>query len=292
MPAKWNPPNLDDLIRRYVAGEPSTQLARQFGVDAGTVLDALRTAGVRIRAKGGHRRWMPPNPDSIIAAYVGGTSLNALSGQYGIVPAAVANFLCRNGITLRDNRTANQLMAAHRTPDENRRLTAAAHAASKGHAPSFDALCKAAQTRQERQINIYPDERQMAEWLLERDIITTFQRAIGPYNADLTTGAVAVEIHAVSESARYAARAPIRSRYILDAGWNLIIVWTNARRYGLTIGAANEVAAFVQETRRNPTLRGQYRVIWGDGRVAAPSGTDLTDFAFVPSRRRRLDTGG
>lgn len=122
---------------------------------------------------------------------------------------------------------------------------------------------------------------------------TTLQKAIGPYNADLAAYPVAVEIFGGNWHARgrHAARFPDRVRYFLDQGWNLVIVWVLDRRrwqsaIPLTPAAADYIASFVQLTRRDPSTRGQYRVIWGDGKEAATDGLDLNELALVPSRRR------
>ena len=109
--------------------------------------------------------------------------------------------------------------------------------------------------------------------LSERGLDVTPQRAIGPYNLDIAVNAplIAVEIYGGKwhSTGTHRIRHFERCKYLLDLGWNVVIVWVDGLRYPLDIGADNYIVAFVEQLRRAPTVRGQYRVILGNGRTCA-----------------------
>ena len=83
------------------------------------------------------------------------------------------------------------------------------------------------------------------------------QIACGTYNLDIAVHPVAVEIHggAWHGYGTHGAGAIQRSRYILDAGWTLIVIWVNERRHPLSAAAADYVVALREESERDPALR-------------------------------------
>lgn len=238
-------------------------------------------------------KWTPPDPEDLIQRYLAGESANALAKRYGVSRGAVEHFLDRAGIPRRGPAEANRLLAAQRTPEERKRYAEAANAACRGKPQSFEHRCKIALAKERSQAHVSPDELLLQEWLRQRGIEATLQKAIGPYNADLAAYPVAVEIFGGNWHAygRHATRFPERARYFLNQSWNLVIVWVMDRRrwqgaIPLTPAAADYIASFVDQTRRDPSIRGQYRVIWGDGKEAAIDGLELHELALVPSRRR------
>ena len=56
MPAKLEIPNLDDLIRRYLAGESVNQLARELGIARTPLTKRFKEAGVKIRSRSDAQR--------------------------------------------------------------------------------------------------------------------------------------------------------------------------------------------------------------------------------------------
>lgn len=225
------------------------------------------------------RKWTPPDVDELVRLYLAGETEQQLAGRYGVTRIPIVRALTEAGVTRRTPAETNRLLAARRTPEQRRAGVAAAHAARRGSTDSFEVLCKRAKTREERQTHVSPAEQLIAAWLADRGEDATPQKAIGPYNADLAVGAVAVEIHGGGwhSGGRHRARAPKRIRYILDEGWNLMVIWVDRRSHPLTRKAADQVISFAEESRRNPSMRGEQRVIWGDGQPV--------DSAF----RRQLD---
>ena len=118
-------------------------------------------------------------------------------------------------------------------------------------------------------VHATPPERKMRTALGHLGFKTTPQKAEGPFNIDLAAFPVAVEVIGPSwgqPNTRLLARHPRRTRYLLDRGWSLIFVrdgrglpkpWTAAAKY---------VVALADRLRREPALRGQYRVIRSNGK--------------------------
>ena len=229
----------------------------------------------------------------IVERYVGGESVNAIARSYGISRRAVDRRLDVAGVTRRDRVEANRLMMATRTPEENVANVQAAHEAVRGRTRPIEERAKGAATRERLQTHTSEHEVALVAALRARGLDVTPQKAIGPYNVDLATGTIAVEVfgggwHAYGVHRK---RTPERLRYILDQGWNLVIVWASRERWPIGPGACDYVAAFAEEAGRNPAIRGEYRVIWGDGKVAPIGSVKVDDLARKPSRSGRNRTG-
>jgi hypothetical protein len=134
-------------------------------------------------------------------------------------------------------------------------------------------------------------EQLVQQMLAIRGVETVPQKAIGPYNADLGAEPVAVECFSGEwhRYGRHIDRFPERSIYLLDQGWNLAIIWIeNGRRnhagVPLTGRAIDYLVTFIEQSRRDPTFRREYRVIWGDGKILSVSDADLDNFSVIPTR--------
>src|SRR5579859_2790695 len=203
--------DLENAISAYESGENLKAVARRFHIG-----HRLRRALIE---RGTLRPRLPSLPVSeIVARYVAGESENALANVYCTTRAVVRSHLRSAGITLRGQTEANRLSSAARTPEQHRRYVEAAHIAARAHVQSFDEKAKRAKTRQERGLGVSPAELLLAEWLKQRGIEMTPQLAIGPYNVDLGTYPVAVEIFGGGWHAygRHRRLAPERYRYLLD----------------------------------------------------------------------------
>lgn len=292
--------NLDEAIRLYeTGGRGYERIADETNVprrilkarlaERGTLRDQ-RSANALARARGEATRIRArglPEGD-VRDAYLAGASENQIAKQYGWSRIVVTGILDRSGIPRRGNAEANRLMMAKRTPEENARNSVAAHDAVRGrHWSPEEKIAHAASLHGKHPG--YALELLYDAWLRLRGIECVPQHAIGPYNCDLGAAPVAVEIFGGNwhGTGRHAATFAERSQHILDQGWNLMIVWADQARQGLAEASADYVAAFVEESRRDPSLRGEYRVVWGDGQVVPTAGRHLHEFAAVPPRAGR-----
>jgi very-short-patch-repair endonuclease len=296
MPGKASDTDFENAVDAYVAGESVENAAGRFRTGEKRLKDALKERGLWRDAATTRRlatshstatRLAQSNlpQDEIVARYVDGESEKALADAFGVSRSVIARRLALAGVSRRDPTQANRLMMSVRTPDENRRNVAAANAACRGRTHSVEEKMLRAQRRQERRTHTSSDELTLAAMLQKRGVDVIHQQAVGIYNIDLGAYPVAVEVYGGHwhSSADHASRAPERFRYLLDSGWAVVIVWIDSRRYPLSVAAADYIAAFAQETCRNPALQGQYRVIRGDGEVVASDRFNVEDFSRIPA---------
>jgi len=263
----------DDAVRRYLSGETIQQIARIYQTRARNVSDVLKASGVAVRDVG-----LTPLPaEDVVARYVAGESEKALAAAYGVQRGTIRRYLLNAAVQPRGRSESMFVRMANTSPDERKRNALAAHNAVRGRSRSIEERCKGALTRQMRASHVSPYETALRSYLADLGIECIPQQAVGPYNLDLGAEPVAVEVfgggwHAYGS---HAVRAPKRLNYLFDAGWNVIVVAVDPNRAPLTDGAAHEVAAFIEQSRRDPSFRRQYRVIRGNGQSSAAFGLDL-----------------
>lgn len=298
--------NLDQAIELYESSDLGYQkIANDLNVSKRVLHDRLaqrgtlrdqRTANKLARDRGEDTRVrMRSFPeDFICTAYADGASENELAKMHDTSRMTITNILRRHGVRRRSNADANRLMMAGRTPEENARNSAAAHDAVRGVAWDWDRRCANAQKRHGT-VPAYATELLYAAWLRLRGLQVVHQHAIGPYNCDLTIPAarVAVEIFGGNwhGTGKHAGMFAERAQYILDQGWLLVIVWVDQAKQRLGEASADYIVSLVEQARRDPSLRGQHRVVWGDGEVVATGGRQLDEFATVPAHRSGAKAG-
>jgi very-short-patch-repair endonuclease len=228
--------------------------------------------------------------DFICSAYADGASENELAKMHDCSRVVIKRILERHGIPRRDNANANRLMMAGRTPEENARNAQAAHDAARGSVRSWEQRCELA-ARRHGTVPALATELLYAAWLRMRGFEIVHQHAVGPYNCDLTIPAacVAVEIFGGNwhGTGKHAGMFAERAQYVLDQGWLLVVVWVDQAKKRLSEASADYIGALAEQARRDPSLRGQYRVVWGDGEVVPTEGRQLDEFATVPAHRSR-----
>ena len=227
--------------------------------------------------------------DELVQLYESGESVLALAKRFSVDRNTITKRLRLMGIEPRGMRDAQLLLSSRRTPQERRRLAEFAFEAKRGRPNSDEALERAARTRESLGYGGSMGELVLAKWLARRGLRMKPQVAIGRYNCDLALAPVAVEVFGGNwHASGYHARAyPERCKEILHAGWNLVIVWDQAR-CPLSIEAAQYVVAFYEVARAYPAPVGEYRVIRGDGEELSRGRGELDDDALVPSQRKRL----
>lgn len=220
--------------------------------------------------------------DYLVREYLAGKSTNQLSHEVGLTRGSIDMRLRERGIKLRSQSESETLKWSRMTPEQVSRQVAAANAASRGTPKSFAQKCKTAITV-ESNGRMNSDELLLSILLCEREIICTPQKAIGPYNCDLAASPVAVEIfggHWHWEGKHFA-RLDQRVRYILNAGWHLLMI-PNTFKSPLTPAIANYVATYIQEARRDPTRRREYRMVWCAGQFTSAGYADDDHISIEP----------
>lgn len=260
--------NLDNLIERYEAGETVEKLASEIGIGPTTLLVKMRRAGVT------HRNWERVSipTDEIVARYIAGETEQALAAAYGVTRGAIRVRLKKSGVYIRTISDTMRVRWDNATPETAARMLNAAHDAARNRVvPDTERILRA-QTRESRVAHASPVEHTLAAALRDAGYFVTQQKAVWKYNVDiaLQPPSIAVEVFGGGWHAkgRHLTRFHQRGKYILDAGWHMVIIWVDGLRYPLGVDGVNRVIAFAQEFSRDPAAPRQYRVILGDGQDA------------------------
>ena len=277
----------DYLVREYRAGRTAENIARQCGVSKGLVLRRLQEAGEPRRS-----RRLPLDVALLARLYAEGVSENQLSIRFGIDRNGIRRRLLEAGIQPRGRSAAEILKWSQMGPDRRRRQVAAAHACTKGRKMPVTAKLRAALTIQRTLSGMSRYDRALLSMLQERGLDCVPQQAIGPYNCDIAIGPVAVEIFGGQWHwhGHHLARTEARFRYLMQAGWHVLAIAVN-KRSPLTSRVADYVVAYVEETRRNPTAKREYRVVWGAGEATISGCVDDDHISIEPPFTDGRDAG-
>jgi len=90
----------DEMIALYQQGQSARQIARHYGINASTVIERMRGAGIEIRASRWSHRTEPPI-NEIRALYESGVTLVRIGHMYGIGKKPIGDRLKAAGVTLR-----------------------------------------------------------------------------------------------------------------------------------------------------------------------------------------------
>jgi hypothetical protein len=284
MPLVRKPLNMDEIIRRYIAGDSCQVLAEAFGVHGDTIRARLAEAGVprRKNTESPRRERVSIDSDAVVKRYLAGESEKALAAAFGVDRNAIRTRLRKAGVEPRNRSEAAYLRMAHATADERARLASAAHDAARGRRrPLSEKLARAA-TMEAMGVSapsVSAAEKLLAGWLSDAGLAVIHQKAVGPYNVDLAAGTVAVEV--LGGGWHRAKLHGERLRYLLDAGWDVIYIWVDGRRSPLTAEAAQYVVSHCQVRDGDPAAPRCYRVIRGGGEFIAEGSADGDDIPDV-----------
>lgn len=286
MTCKTDPVKLDDAVQLYLSTKSPKQVQTKFGISRSVLYRELRSRGIETPGT----RIALDLPE-LRRLYVDErVSELEIANRYGIGRIVVRRRLVELGIQPRSSKEAQEIRMSRTTAEERLELTAAAHEAVRGSKRTWESRCKLSADR-ERRPHTTPrssGEEKVGRWLNELGLDPTPQKAIGAYNLDFAIGSVAVEVL----GGTWHAHKPIhrsRTPYILNQGWSLVFIW-DCRGSRLTRGCANYVASLVEESRRNPSLVGEYRVIRGNGELLARGRVEDDSFTLVQPSIRGLGT--
>jgi very-short-patch-repair endonuclease len=213
-----------------------------------------------------------PNLDNLLSRYLAGEPENKLAAEVGVNRSTFRNRLIEAGITPR-NVSGSMLIRWKNATDEQRAaMLTNAHLSQVGTIVPDSIKERQAVTRQARLNNSPVIELTAARMLQDAGFCVTPQKAVGIYNVDIAIDSppIAVELfgggwHAYGS---HRARFHERTKYLLDNGLNVVIVWIDGLRYPFSVGCVDYVIALAETLRRNPSPVSQYRVILGDGQDA------------------------
>jgi very-short-patch-repair endonuclease len=151
---------------------------------------------------------------------------------------------------------------------------------TRGKKLSIEHLRNHAKGREQRASGASHAEIALSQMLLRHGVKCIPQLAIDKYNVDLATDRLAIEVL----GGLWHSSKPNhikRLRYILNQGWNVVYIWAIKNRSPLSEIAADYIVAFLNELRGDPSLRGQYRVLRGDGQELARGCAQDDNIAIV-----------
>lgn len=302
MPTKAPDINLENAIQAYLSGEAAQVVAPKFGV-CGKRLTAvlkerglMRTSEQRYAIAGSKngvlRHSLLQLPDVEIASrYQAGESEKALAEAFGVNRFAIATSL---RMTNTPRKTTEEWIAerGNKIPLREREPVFNDH--PEPHQQTWEQRCHAAQLWENRAAQgLYArasqSETLLGKWLLDKMDGFIPQQAVGPYNVDFGANPVAVEVW--GGAFHFSRDHTKRFRYLADQGWHLIIVYSDSKRSPITIGAADYIVAFLEQSCLDPTAPREYRVIWGNGEVFAAGSLNDDNIARVVPRKHFLGQG-
>lgn len=292
---KWFPPNENDFIRRYLTEKSLGVLARHYGIDEDVAGRYGRALGLvrPPRTTSGARR-TDLDDEGIVDAYVSGLSELAVAEVFGASRTAVRRRLIEAGVAIRNRSEAELLKWAGMDETDRAFQTRAAHDAIRGAAVPVDRKIKHALTVERKRLHTSPEETQLSRMLARRGEFPSQQRAIGPYNCDLAVHPVAVEIFGGSWHwhGQHLLRTKDRFRYILDAGWHLLVIKIEKVRFPLAEHHADYVVSFLDFARRNPSAPREYRVVRGASEILACGSVKDRQISIIPALTRGRNAKG
>lgn len=240
------------------------------------------------------RKILIPEIDDIHEAHQAGESILSLSLRYGYGRNVICGAFARAGWMTRSMSEAGKIRAERIGPQGRAALTADANRTRRGQKDSFTTLCQRAVFWERNPPDLTSCELYLAEHFRDVNLPFARHRACGPYNIDFTVGeSIAVECFGGGWHAggRAAARHHPRVRYLLDAGFHVIVVWVQKRSRRNWIAALDQTIGELKTSCSDPSTLRQYRVIWRDTKPISRNAND-DDFPLKPSFCAGRDAAG
>lgn len=277
----FDPTALENAIAAYEAGMGIGECCATFGVARTTFNRHIRQRGVF------ENRRRLATPPGLAEDYAGGESVLSLSLRHGISRRAVERMLTEVGVPVRGQSAATLLAWSRVDPADRPALLAPAHAASRGRVDSEETHALRARSRVGVIRSEY--ERALGAELAARNVAIEFGTACGRYNIDIVAReTVAVEIFGGEwhSAGNHRSRFPERSRYILDAPFDLLIAWADKRSFSAA-ACADHVIEMLTDSGENSTTPRRYHVMRGDGHLIAARGDDGGEVPFIRAHHSR-----
>lgn len=281
-----NVPAVDIIVEEYKSGMTAAQIAVKHGAGSSSIHRRLKAAGVEANNYG-----PVISLETAVDLFNEGIGIAGVAKKVGCSSTYLVKLFSDNGIQARNRSEQQFARMARATSDERKKLSQAAHDAVRGVKRSRAELLKRAKARS-KIISGY--EIQLRDMLSERGITTDPQFPIGTYNCDLAAYPVAVEVFGGKWHwhGHHLARTEERFRHILNAGWHILVVAVDVAS-PLTPAVADYVAAYIEQARRDPSARREYRVIWRAGEDTTAGSLDDDHISIIPpfTNRRNPATG-
>lgn len=287
MPRKIKFTHLSNAYRMYKRTLSLPKVAAHYGIGETTLRRIFEQANLPVRCN-----TAIVLPEQIICdAYVSGQSELALAKKHHVSRNVITRILTRHSIPRRGITQAQRLAHSRLTIAERKAMTRRANEAARGRKLSESEQIKHALTYYRTKRYAVPVETELAQMLTSIGLAVEQQFPVGPYNVDVSiqTPPIAVEIFGGGwhSYGNHAARHCQRTKYLLDLGWSVVAIWVDAKSHPLRPAVADYLIAFANQLGAHPPARGEYRVVWGDGKLPPVHSRYLND----PATIERLSPG-
>ncbi|WP_240777048.1 helix-turn-helix domain-containing protein [Nonomuraea basaltis] len=265
-----------EVATLYRSGLPGTEVAQRLGVSVSTVSHLLDEQGVPRRSPAEDAvakfvRTTGVTAEEVARRYLGGESEKALAEALGVWRSTIRIVLTEQGIAARGRSDALEVRLAQLSVEERKRLASFANTARRGQRASTREMTAKAVARVDNPCWTGLGEAEIAELLSAHSLAVEPQRAEGPYNIDVATWPVAVEVHRHTTHPMRQTRIRERAVYLADQGWRVLYVWcyrSAAGQWCFSDAAAEEVVTHIQRAQADPTSVREYRVVRCTGQDA------------------------
>lgn len=279
------PLDVDDIVKRYLAGESVNRLAEAFSVDRATIRHRLRERGIELRGKRPNRHGTPA--DIVIARYDAGESVFSISNALGIDRGSVRRRLLAGGVALRTGSEANVLRMQRMTAEERQALASSANEAVRNREHTMEHRIRKAQGKQlHRSQTVGTGENEFAQMIQDRTLRPIGRQVpVSKYNVDIALGRVAVEVHYGPHHPLSVPFIPRRIKDLIDLGWAVVYVWLTKGNF-LTEAAADQAIVLCDLANGYPSPTRQYWVIRGSGEIVSAGSLDGDEFPVKEASKR------
>jgi len=293
MTAKCSDINFNNAIKDYLTGDSAEVCATRWHTTEQRLSNALKAQGLfrgsaerraikgrKISINSGNKIALPSS--DIVGRYIAGQSELELASSFGVSRSVIARILRESNILRHSSSEANTFRFQRMTSEQRKEIIKNAHNAIRGKPASHERMCKAAITREISGFTRSETEIMLSNWLSQRGIVTIPQKAVDKYNIDLAIDSI-LGIEILGGSWHQSKPKHIeRTRYILNAGWNMLFIWVyNRSQFQPTI-VTNYIITYLDKLSRNPSTACQYRVIRGDGKEFVRGSVNDDNISIVP----------
>jgi hypothetical protein len=229
------------------------------------------------------------NHQTIRDMFDGGHSVNSIAKTINLSRAMVNSALDDMGIPRPDVSEGNRRSAAMATEAERKARAVHAHRAIRQIGRHDPTQANHAARKQASGDYIGAGEADLFDKLIAKGLHPVKQAALEGYNIDLLCDHLAVEVHNKSTRPCQASQVLARIIKLLCRGISAAYIRTGPHCPDIADAALNQLVAFYDETSRDPSPVGQYRVIRGDGQIDWTAASDLDDFAAIAATYAALN---
>lgn len=281
MPGKIKFPHTRNAYRMYKRTLSLPKVAAHYGIGQTTLRRIFEKANLSIRS---NTALVLPE-QAICDIYISGESELALAKKHQVSRNVITRILVKHNIPRRGMNLAQQVAHSRLTVAQRKAMTRNANKAARGRKLSEAEQIKHALTFYRTKGYATPVETDLAQMLAFAGWGVEQQFPVGPYNIDVAVQhpPIAVEVFGGGWHAYglHAARHCQRTKYLLNRGWSVVIVWVDAKSHPLRSAVADYLTAFANQLSFHPPSRGEYRVIWGDGNSPPIHHRYLNDAATI-----------